>query len=102
MHDSPFIIPYQMIRLNVFVRTTESARSELIEVARELVGASQKDEGCVSYDLYESATRSDVLLICETWSDAAALAAHEKTPHFTALVPRMQQLGELKIEKFLF
>lgn len=91
-----------MIRLNVFIQTAESNREELIRAARALVEASNGDDGCVSYDLYESATRREVLMICETWRDAAALAAHEATPHFTTLVPRMQSLGELKIEKFDF
>ena len=70
--------------------------------AKELAAASLKDEGCVAYDLFESATRSDVLMICETWSNAKALAAHEQASHFTTLVPRLEQLGELKIEKFVF
>ena len=90
-----------MIRLNVFIRTTESNREELVRTAKELA-ASLKDEGCVAYDLFGSATRGDVLMICETWSNAKALAAHEQAPHFTTLVPRLEQLGELKIEKFVF
>mgnify|MGYP000843768396 CR=1 FL=1 len=88
-----------MIRLNVFIRTTESNREELVRTAKELVAASLKDEGCVAYDLFGSATRGDVLMICETWSNAKALAAHEQAPHFTTLVPRLEQLGELKISK---
>ena len=91
-----------MIRINVFIRTTESNREELVRTAKELAAASLKDEGCVAYDLFESATRSDVLMICETWSNAKALAAHEQASHFTTLVPRLEQLGELKIEKFVF
>lgn len=91
-----------MIRLNVFIRTTDSNRDELISTARELVAASLQDEGCVAYDLFESTTRPHVLMICETWRDAASLAAHEKASHFTTLVPRMGQLGELKLEKFIF
>ena len=74
----------------------------LLPDAAELATASLKDEGCVAYDLFESATRSDVLMICETWSNAKALAAHEQASHFTTLVPRLEQLGELKIEKFVF
>ena len=62
----------------------------------------QKDEGCIAYDIFESATRPDVLMICETWSDAKALAAHEQASHFTTLVPRLHQLGEMKLEKFVF
>ena len=62
-----------MIRLNVFIRTTDSNREEVVNTAKELVAASLKDEGCVAYDLFESTTRKDVLMICETWSDAKAL-----------------------------
>ena len=64
-----------MIRLNVFIRTTATNREETVATAKELVAASLKDAGCVAYDLFESATRPDVLMICETWSDAKALAA---------------------------
>ena len=91
-----------MIRLNVFIRTTAANRDEAVAAAKELTAASLKDAGCIAYDLFESATRPDVLMICETWSDAKALAAHEATAHFTTLVPRLGQLGELKLEKFLF
>ena len=51
-----------MIRLNVFIRTTESNRAEILSVAKELVTASLKDEGCIAYDIFESATRQDVLM----------------------------------------
>lgn len=54
-----------MIRLNVFIRTTESNREEIVNTAK-------------------------------------ALAAHEQAAHFTTLVPRLHQLGEMKLEKFVF
>lgn len=91
-----------MIRLNVFIQVEEKKREEVVALAKELVAASQKDNGCVAYDLFESATRSDVLMICETWKDAAALAAHEQAAHFTTLVPKMQALAAMKLEKFEF
>ena len=65
-----------MIRLNVFIRTTATNREETVATAKELVAASLKDAGCVAYDLFESATRPDV--------------------------PRLHQLGEMKLEKFVF
>lgn len=91
-----------MIRLNVFIQTTTANRDALLRTARKLVAASRNDKGCIAYDLFESATRPDVLMICETWSDADTLATHEQATHFTTLVPLMQQLGELKLEKFNF
>jgi len=91
-----------MLRLNVFIRTDETRRAELIETGRKLVAASLGDKGCEAYDLFESATRPEALMICETWEDAAALTAHEQAPHFVELVPRLHELGELKLEKFEF
>jgi quinol monooxygenase YgiN len=52
--------------------------------------------------LTESATRKDVLMICETWKDAESLDAHEKAAHFITLVPKLQELGKMKLEKFEF
>ena len=58
--------------------------------------------GCIAYDVFESATRKDVLMICETWKDAESLDAHEKAAHFVTLVPKLQELGNMKLEKFEF
>lgn len=91
-----------MIRLNVFIRVKEEKREAVLVAAKELVTASQKDKGCIAYDVFESATRHDVLMICETWKDAEALSAHEHTPHFMILVPQIEELAEMKIEKFEF
>lgn len=91
-----------MIRLNVFIQVSANNRVALLEAAKELVASSQKDAGCIAYDIFESSTRKDVLMICETWTDEASLSAHEKTTHFVTLVPKIQELGAMKIEKFVF
>lgn len=91
-----------MIRLNVFVRVDEAHRAEFLEVAKKLTERSLKEVGCVAYDIFESATRGDVLMICETWKDAEALHAHEQTPHFVEYVGRMHAMAEMKQEKFNF
>ncbi len=56
----------------------------------------------MAYDIFESATRGDVLMICETWKDAEALHAHGQTPHFVEYVGRMHAMAEMKQEKFNF
>ena len=91
-----------MIRLNVFIRVKEEKREAVLVAAKELVTASQKDKGCIAYDVFESATRHDVLMICETWQNAEVLAAHEKTAHFAQYVGIIQELAEMKLEKFEF
>lgn len=91
-----------MIRLNVFIQVNEANRAEVLAAAKELTACSRKEEGCIAYDIFESATRPEVLLICETWKDETVLSTHEKTEHFTKCVGAIQQLAAMKIEKFTF
>lgn len=91
-----------MIRLNVFIQVSEENRTALLEAAKELVASSLKDSGCIAYDIFESSTRKDVLMICETWADEESLAAHGKAAHFVKLVPVIRELGRMKTEKFVF
>ena len=91
-----------MLRLNCFFKANEGCYDEALETAIELTACSLKDEGCVAYDTFESATRPDVLLICETWKDEESLQKHMKAAHFTEYVGKLEKLGALKLEKFDF
>lgn len=91
-----------MIRLNVFIQAGKGNEAAVIEAARKLTECSLADKGCVAYDAFTSATRSDVMLICETWADADALAAHSASEHFKKYVGQIEQLGTMKIEQFEF
>lgn len=90
-----------MIRLNCFFQANEGHYSEALEAAIALTACSQKHEGCIAYDVFESATRPDVFMICETWKDAETLKLHSETPEFAEYVGIMEQCGALKLEKFL-
>lgn len=92
-----------MIRLNCFFKA-ESAEGcrEALTHAIELTKYSQKHAGCVAYDVFPSATRDDVFMICETWTDQASLDAHSATPEFQRLVPIIHSKGEMKLERFEF
>lgn len=91
-----------MLRLNCFFKAHEGKYADALEAAIALTAASQKDEGCVSYDVFESATRADIFMVCETWTDADALKAHMASEHFDQYVSQLKELGELKLEQFDF
>lgn len=91
-----------MLRLNVFIQVSEGNKAEVGKTAKELVAASLKDKGCIAYDFFKSATREDVYMICETWTDEASLKAHSESAHFTTLVPKIESLAAMKLEKFQF
>lgn len=91
-----------MIRLNVFIQVSEENRETVLQLAKELTAASLKDKGCIAYDIFESATRKNVLMICETWQTEEDLTLHANAAHFVTLVPKIQAIAAMKIEKFLF
>lgn len=91
-----------MLRLNCFIRVDAANRTEVLEAARRLTAATLNQDGCVAYDIFESATRHDVLLICETWRDDAALTAHSDSDVFVKEVGLMRSLAEMKLETFEF
>lgn len=91
-----------MLRLNCFFQAKEERYEEALDAALALVAASQKDEGCISYDVFESGTRPDVFMICETWRDEASLQKHMVAPHFVQYVAQLEECGTLKLEQFAF
>lgn len=91
-----------MIRINCFISVEVEKRKIVLDAAKRLTAASLKQEGCVAYDIYESATRPSVLMICETWKDKTALDAHSASQVFHDEVKIMNDNAELKLETFEF
>lgn len=91
-----------MIRLNCFFQAKRGKYTEALESAMALVAEFQRQEGCIAYDVFESGTRKDVFMICETWANEEVLAAHSASEPFLRLVPAIHECGEMKIEKFEF
>lgn len=91
-----------MIRLNCFIKVSEENRTAVLEAAKTLTAASLEQDGCIAYDIFESATRHEVMMICETWRDQAALDAHSNSQVFHDQVKIMHDLAEMKLESFPF
>lgn len=91
-----------MIRLNTFLKVDEKDRQRVLSLGKQLVEKSRQDEGCISYDFFESTTISGVFMFCETWKDQASLDKHSNAQHFLHLVPEIESFGKMKLEKFSF
>ncbi len=87
-----------MLRLNCFFQASEGRYDEALQAAIALTAKSQGHEGCRAYDVFESATRPDVFMICETWQDQAALDRHMQTEEFIRYVGIINACGQMKIE----
>lgn len=91
-----------MIRVNCFLKLKNGGLAEVLDNAKKLTEASRNDEGNIAYDTFTSATHADVLMICETWEDAASLTKHMNAEHFKLYVGNMEKLADMKIEQFEF
>ena len=90
------------IRLNVFYTLKDYADPAAAKAAGDsLVAASRTDEGCISYDMYESVTTPGQYIIVETWENDSLLGVHSRAPHFEKYVPVLQSLGTMQTQRFL-
>lgn len=77
-----------------------SDREKLIALGKEIVEATQSDEGMIKYDMLESITNPGKFIIFETWKDRVVLAKHMEEPHFIKIIPMIQEIAEVSIEVF--
>lgn len=48
---------------------------------QQLVTATRAEEGCLAYDLFESAAAPGTFITVERWVDQAAMDLHLQSPH---------------------
>ncbi|HCX62357.1 putative quinol monooxygenase [Sedimentibacter sp.] len=65
---------------------------EAIELYRELVLETRREDGCISYSLFRDVKNASILTMIEEWESKEALDAHMKTEHFTRIVPIISKL----------
>jgi quinol monooxygenase YgiN len=81
-----------MIKLVVKKFIKEDKVDEAINLYRELVEATSKEEGCIKYELYQDEKDPAILAIIEEWESKEALAKHTASEHFTRIVPMIAEL----------
>ena len=90
-----------MINIFVTINVTADKRAKMLELLAELTAASHKENGNLRYQYYLHPTDPAQIVICERWENAAVLAAHEATKHFTTLLPQIGDLASsVDIDKF--
>ena len=81
---------------NITVVATFQARAgkegELRAALLGLLAPTRREEGCLNYDLHVLPEDPARFLFHENWTTKEALDAHLKSPHVTALLPRVDEL----------
>lgn len=85
----------EMVKVVARNEVRQECLVQAVEMMRELVAETRKENGCIVYEVYQDKDRENILTMIEEWQSEEALAAHMKTPHFTRIVPL---LGELMMQ----
>jgi len=67
---------------------------QLLRLSEEMVRETVKEQGCISYELFQDVKEPNVLVILEEWADEQALEKHMGSEHFTRIIPQMNELRE--------
>lgn len=81
----------------------EDKIDDVLYIAKELVAATVKEEGCIKYEMYQDEKDKSILTMIEEWESKEDLDKHMASEHFQRLVPLMgkcmEKSGEINIYK---
>jgi Uncharacterized conserved protein len=83
-----------MIKIIAEFFVKPNSTDEAIKLAKELVAETQKEVGCIAYNLFADNENDAHVVIIEEWQSQAALDAHSASEHFVQLVPAIAALCE--------
>lgn len=65
---------------------------------KELVDKTRREDGCLSYELFQDTENPCILTMIETWENRECLEKHFQTAHFRELVPQISECREGKAD----
>ena len=72
----------------------EGKLEEFKALAKEHVEKSRKEAGCIAFNLNEDINNKNVLTFIEEWENKEAIELHNKSAHFTTIIPKLGELRE--------
>ena len=60
----------------------------------ELIAETRKENGCLSYHLYQNTQQPNQVSFIELWQNQAVLDIHSASAHFTRIVPTLVEACE--------
>jgi quinol monooxygenase YgiN len=73
-----------------------------LQKVEELVTLTNKEEGCIAYDLYEADDETGVWAMLEIWASQEALDKHLKSEHFLRIVPALDEYQTAPVKARFF
>lgn len=73
----------EMLTVIAHARAKPGKEAQAREILQALVVPTRLEEGCIDYDLHQSAEDPSSFVFYENWTSPEALEAHAKSPHIT-------------------
>lgn len=83
-----------MIKITAKANVKEENRALYLEVASILAKASRKEEGNISYGLFQGTKNPSTLTFIEEWESFEAIKIHEESEHFKVNIEKLIELAE--------
>lgn len=74
----------------IFVK--EDKVNELVELFKEMIEPTKKEDGCIQYEMYQDEEDPTILIVLEQWESRDAFDKHLQTEHFERIAPKMTEL----------
>ena len=91
----------KMIKIVAKNPVKQENKAKFIETVKELIEKSRAEEGCISYNLYESLD-GKYLTFIEEWKDEKAIETHNNSDHFKSIVPKIRELTDGEMDTVLY
>ncbi|MDR1350594.1 MAG: antibiotic biosynthesis monooxygenase [Zoogloeaceae bacterium] len=65
----------------------DGTKDQALALLEEMVTATRKEDGCITYELYESDGNPNIITFIEEWESLAKLTAHINSEHFKRIIP---------------
>src|ERR1700730_6483999 len=76
--------------------------AELAQAMKARCEVSRQDAGCEQFEVFQSVSEPDKLVLLELWQDKAALDAHAKLPRQRPPLPEGLRLGAGEREDYTY
>ncbi|MDO0823431.1 putative quinol monooxygenase [Desulfosporosinus nitroreducens] len=87
-----------MIKVIAKLTIKEDKIEELKSIIPELVAETRKEDGCLSYQLFQDVKNKKMLSFVEDWVSNEALQRHMNSKHFQEAMPKIAELQEKEME----
>lgn len=77
-----------MIIIHAVMQIDSTKQQSFLEEIETLIRASRQESGNISYNLYKDIEKDHTFTMVEVWQDAAAVASHNTSEHFTSFVAK--------------